>query len=124
MTSLTLTALFINLLSTGSYVTAQSNSRAATYANLGEVKHHSGGRQRAVTAVGEQGTFTFNLIDVPTATVDTLREWKGQAVQVRDDRGRIFTGVYFDTPTAEVPDRKTSYNVAISLRTVTAVEGV
>ena len=63
MTSVSLTALFVNLLATGEYVVAQSNSRDGAYTNLGEVKHLSGGRQRGVSAVGEQGTFTFVMVD-------------------------------------------------------------
>lgn len=124
MTTLTLDKLWINLLSTGVAVSAYSNDRAAAYANIGEVKHLAGGRQASVSVVGEAGTYTFTLVDVPTADVDTLRSWKGQAVQVRNNRGQLFNGTYFAVTPAEVTDRLTSYNVAIDLRVVSVEQGV
>lgn len=124
MTTLTLTKLFVNLLSTGAFVAAQSDSRSAQYTNAGEVKQLAGERLRSVTVAGERGTFSFVLLDVPVADVDTLRSWKGQTVQVRDDRGRVFFGVYHEVTPTDVRDKKTQYNVAIALKTVTVDPGV
>lgn len=124
MTSVTLTKLFMNLHSTGDALSAQSNSRSAAYVNLGERKHLSGGRLRFVSVVGEEGTFNFTMLAVPETDVEVLRAWKGQTVQVRDDRGRIFVGVYKDVSTVDLNDKKTSYDVVLTLETVTADEGV
>lgn len=124
MTTLTLTKLFVNLLATGAFVSANSAGRGSEFENAGEVKQLAGERFRSVSVAGERGTFSFVMLDVPAADVATLRLWKGQTVQVRDDRGRVFTGVYFKVNPVEVVDRKTSYNVAISLVTVSAPEGV
>ncbi len=124
MAVVTLTKLFVNLLSTGEYVAAQSNARQAQYVDLVEVKRLAGGRLRAVSVVGEEGTFGFTMLDVPVADVDKLRLWKGQTVQVRDDRGRVFLGAYSTVDTGDVGDKKTSYNVTLTVKTVTAPEGV
>lgn len=124
MTTLTLTKLFVNLLSTGAFVAAQSDGRASAFSNIGEVKQLAGERFRSVTVAGEAGTFSFVLLDVPAADVETLKTWKGQTVQVRDDRGRVFVGVYHNVSPTDVRDKKTSYNVPITLKTVTVDPGV
>lgn len=124
MTVLTLDKLWINLHSTGEAVAAYSNDRSTAYANIGEVKHLAGGRQASVSVVGEAGTYSFTLVDVPTASVDILRGWKGQTVQVRNNRGQLFIGTFFAVPPSEVADRLTSYNVAITLQVVSVEQGV
>lgn len=123
MVTLDLTALFVNLLSSGDMVTAQSSDRNEVHSRISETKHLSGGRQRAITAAGEQTVFTFTMIDVPRSTVDTLREWAGQTVQVRDNRGRLFVGTYSSVPADEIK-ADPLYDVALSLRGVSAPEGV
>lgn len=124
MTTLTLTKLFVNLVASGASVSAQSNGRGEEYSNTGEVKQLAGERLRSVTVAGERGQYSFTMIDVPAADVATLRTWKGQLVQVRDDRGRAFFGTFFDVRPVDVRDRKTSYDVSIVLRVVTAPTGV
>jgi hypothetical protein len=124
MTVLTLDRLWINLISTGDAVSAYSADRAGAYTNIGEVKHLAGGRQASVSAVGEAGTYSFTMVDVPTASVDILRSWKGQAVQVRNNRGQLFNGTYFQVSPGEVSDRLTSYNVSITLQVVSVEQGV
>jgi hypothetical protein len=124
MTTLTLTKLFVNLVSSGAAVSAQSTGRGEDYTNTGEVKQLAGERLRAVTVAGERGQFAFVMLEVPAADVATLRLWKGQLVLVRDDRGRAFYGVYHNVRPTDVPDKKTSYNVAITLFVVTADTGV
>ena len=124
MTTLTLSKLFVNLVSTGEAVSAQSNGRGEEYENTGEVKQLAGERLRSVTVAGERGKFSFTLLEISAADVATLRLWKGQLVQVRDDRGRVFFGVYHAVRPLDVRDKKTSYDVAIVLSTVTADPGV
>ena len=124
MPTLTLTKTFVNLVSTGAAVSGQtSRGRGETYQLPGEVRTYAGGRRRAITGVGEAGTYTFTLLLVSRTSADTLRGWKGQLVQVRDHRGRKFYGVYFETPTAEYVDRSL-WNVSITLSIVTYDEGV
>ena len=87
ITTLSLTKLWINLLSSGAAVSAYSNDRSGAFTNIGEVKQMAGGRQRGISVVGEAGVYQFTLVDVPIADVDTLRLWKGQTVQVRQQPG-------------------------------------
>lgn len=124
MPTLTLDKLWVNLDSTGQAVSAFSNSRTASYRSLGEVKQLAGGRQRGMKIVGEQGHYSFTILEVPTSDVDTLRSWMGETVQVRNDRGQVFVGIFFEVNPGEVVDIKTKYDVAISMRVVTAPEGV
>lgn len=124
MTTLTLTKMFVNLLATGASVAAQSNGRQSGFSNIGDVKQLAGERFRSVTVAGEAGVFSFVLLEVPVADVELLRAWKGQTVQVRDDRGRVFFGTYHQVTPTDIDDKKTSYNVAITLKTVTVDPGV
>lgn len=125
MGTLTLTKTWINLLSTGQAVSAyRADDDAEAYEVQGDVVTYAGGRQRSVSSEGVAGTFTFQLRLVPDADVTTLQSWIGQAVQVRDNRGRVLFGTYFAVGKKPWKDQLGTYDVAITLRTVTVVEGV
>jgi hypothetical protein len=89
----------------------------------GQVRTYGTGRQRSISTEGERGTFSFTLVDVSLATVETLRGWKGRDVLYRDHRGQKFFGVYWAINPIE---QRTPllWNVAITLRTLTVPEGV
>lgn len=124
MATLTLTKVWVNLLSTGDAVSAYSApGRQRSSAIDGEVVTYAGGRQRAKTRAGEKGSFGFVLREVSLTTITTLEGWKGKPVQVRDHRGQRFFGVFFAvTPTEH--KQADLYDVALELRTVTVDEGV
>lgn len=125
MATVTLTKVFINLLSTGEAVSAMSQrDRTVTYGKRGDVRVYAGGRLRAVTLEGAPNTFSFVLQDVVRADIDKLRAWAGLPVQVRDNRGRVWTGVYFDVPENERFNEPTLYTVPIVLNGVTEVEEI
>jgi hypothetical protein len=124
MATLTLTAVWINLLSSGAAVTAQSApDRTEVYAVAGETRTYAGGRRRAVTSAGELGTYAFTLLLLARADVETLRSWQGLPVQVRDHKGRRFFGTFYGVNIAEYIDRS-RWEVSITLSVVTAAEGV
>lgn len=129
MATLILDRVWIHRLDTGEAVAAKSWDRSPNYEQDGEVRTYGGGRQRAIGVAGERGTFGVTLRQVSLATVEVLRSWKGLAVQVRDHRGQRWVGVYFAvTPTEPLvaPGPTTGYwwDVALTVRTVTAPEGV
>ncbi|MBM0275090.1 hypothetical protein [Micromonospora tarensis] len=124
MATLTLDRVWINRLDTGEAVAAYSGrDRPQTYQADGDVETFAGGRQRAVTIEGEQGTVSLTLRQVPLATVVLLRSWKGLPVQVRDHRGQSWAGVFFTVTPSELTETNW-YDVAITVRTVTVAEGV
>lgn len=121
MATLTLTKVWINRLDTGEAVSANSSpERAREHGYVGEVRTYAGGRQRAVSAAGEQGQFQFTLRFLPFATVEKLRTWARVPVLVRDWRGQSFYGVFFRVPVTE--HRALDYDVQITLM-VTTVAG-
>lgn len=125
MATLTLNRLWINLIATGDSVDAYTApDRPAVYEQAGEVRTFAGGRQRSITMEGERGTFSFVLQDVVRADITTLRSWQGLTVQVRDNRGRLFNGVYFGLSENERFNEPTLYQVAITLNVVSQDEGV
>jgi hypothetical protein len=104
MASLILTKMFINFVATGEAVSGDAApGRSEDYKVNGRVGTYGAGRQRAIATLGEAGTFTFQLRYVSRSTVDTLHLWIQQLVQVRDARGRLFYGVYFQAGIDEVP---------------------
>ena len=123
MATLTLTKVWINRLDTGDAVSAQSYDRSQGYDMDGDVETYAGGRQRAVSVEGERGTFACTLRRVSLATVVTLRQWKGIALQARDHRGQLWVGVCFVVTPIELPE-SAWYDVALTVRTVDAPEGV
>lgn len=125
MATLTLLQLWINLLSTGAAVSAQSQpDRTVTYGKRGGVEVYAGERLRSITLEGAPNTFSFVLQDVTRAQIDTLRAWAGLAVQVRDNRGRVWTGVFYDVPENERFNEPTLYTVPLTVQGVTEVEAV
>lgn len=125
MAVLPLSKVWINRWDSGEAVSAQSiPGRGRSHTMDGGVRTYAGGRQRAYATAGERGQFDVTLVGVSQTTVDTLRTWKGQTVQVRDHRGQRFVGVFFEVSVVERRDDVAAYNVALSLRTVTVVEGV
>jgi hypothetical protein len=125
MATLTLTAIWVNLVSTGAAVTATSlPGRAEDYQIPGRTETFAGGRRRAISQIGQEGTFGFTLVLVPRTDVDTLIGWMGQQVQVRDNLGRKFRGVYRAVPAQEIRGQDGFYMVPIGLDVLTVAAGV
>lgn len=122
MATLSLTKLWINRLDDGTAVSAQTAvGRAGSVGADGEIREYAGGRQRAFTRAGRRGAFDATLRQVPSATVAVLESWIGVPVQVRDYRGQVFRGVFFEVPRVEVRDNIDLYDVPLAFRAVTVV---
>jgi hypothetical protein len=124
MATLTLTKVWVNLVSSGAAISAQSGEdRPQQWDSPGSVRSYAGGRQRFVGPRGESGTLTATLRSIDLATIVTLRGWKQQTVLVRDHRGQrwygVFTGVQVNEWKGEL-----LYDVTVSVNVVTVVEGV
>lgn len=117
MAVVTLTKVYITLLTTQDYVAAFSTGRSRQHQMDGEVRTYAGGRQRAVTSEGIQGTFSFTIRLISLATVETLRQWIGQTVLVRDHRGQKFYGV-FHVVTPIENQESAFYDVTIPLKVI------
>lgn len=116
MATLVLNRLWLNLVATGAAVSGYSApGRAPSYGMDGTIATYAGGRQRSITREGVHGSYVTTLLLMSRADITTLRGWMGQAVQVRDDRGRVFVGVFRDVPEIErqgIPDK---FDVPLSL---------
>jgi hypothetical protein len=121
--TLVLTKVFVNLLSTGEALSAQSTGRSQAYGLDGEVRTFAGGRQRFVGKEGEHGQFTVTLRRIPLTSIVKLRTWQGLAVQFRDRRGQLFNGV-FTTVNITTEWKDLLYDVEIPLRMISVDEGV
>lgn len=125
MAILNLTKVFVNLYATGASVSAASApGRPESYQVPGETRMYAGGRRRSITQEGELGAYAVTLLQVPRVDVETLRNWKGQVVQVRDNKGRLFVGTFYLVAITEYRDTATVFDVAIALDTLTAAVGV
>lgn len=125
MATLTLAKVWINRVDSGAAVSAFSApDRPRSHGLDGQVRTYAGGRQRAYASAGEHGQFAVTLRSLTTATVDLLRTWQALPVQVRDHRGLKLFGVFFDLAIGEWKDNINSYDVSLTLKVVTVVEGV
>jgi hypothetical protein len=125
MATLTLTAVWVNLVATGQAVSGVSGrGRAESYEYPGEVRTYAGGRRRSITSAGELGSYGVSLFNVPRSTVETLRTWAGQTVQVRDNTGRRFVGVFFKVDVADPPPGLSLWDCSFALNVVTYAEAV
>lgn len=125
MATLTLSRTWVNLLSTGEGVSAyRATDDPDTVEVRGQVVTYAGGRMRAVTSEGSPGSWSLPLVMVPYATTEKLRGWMGQAVQVRDNRGRKQFGVILSVPRSPWRESLDTYNVPLTLLAISVVEGV
>lgn len=126
MTILTLTKVWINRNDTGEGLSAYSDPASGNeqWANDGGVRLYASGRRRAYTIEGEGGEVPFTLVELTYDQVETLREWKGLNVQVRDHRGRKWFGVYLSVAVTPIRNYVTVYTAGFTLQTTTTVEGV
>jgi hypothetical protein len=125
MATITLTKVFINNMSTGQYVAAQSApDRARTLASEGEVRTYGQGRRRGVSHVGRMNTMDVTLRYVHELSIIALESWIGDYVLYRDDRGRRFTCVYYSLGYKEYRDQKQYYDVDLTLHEVSFWEPV
>ncbi len=125
MATLLLNKTWVNLYTTGESVTAwRSGDDSDVQTAAGEVRTYAGGRQRAITAEGLQVSWTFTLIGMTVTATNTLREWLGQTVVVRDNRGRRVFGVLFECPRRPWKEQLDTYDVEVTIRGVDAAEEV
>jgi hypothetical protein len=123
MAKITLCQVWVNLMATGQAVHAYSSDRSRGRAVEGQVRKYAAGRMRPVVSEGVRGTFSFKLRDVSGGDVATLESWFGLPVCVRDYRGRVFFGVYFELSESERRTRDL-YDITINLQEITYQLGV
>lgn len=124
MATLNLTKVWIHVLTSGEGLGANSsNGRSSGHSVDGAVRTYAGGRQRAISTQGTRGTFSFTLVLLSLAQIETLKSWIGQGVVVRDHRGQRFFGVYFVVGVGEYKD-PAIYTAQIELLRVSHDEGV
>jgi len=125
MATMILNKLWLNRLDSGVAISANTSpDRSQAHSIDGDVETMAGGRQRAITTEGEKGQLGYILRGVSLATKDTLRAWKGLAVQVRDHRGQRFYAIITAVAVGEWKHRTDLYDVALTLRVITASDEV
>jgi hypothetical protein len=124
MTSVTLNKLWINRVDSGEAVSgASGRDKDQSFSMALDVRTYASGRRRAVSTVGEVGSLPFTLVAVNLATKEKLRGWVGLLVQVRDNRGQRWFGVFAGIEVREYM-RPDLYAVSFTLLTTTYTEGV
>ena len=126
MAILLLDKVWINLVATGEGVAGHSvYGRDAGFVATGEVRTFAGGRRRSISQVGEAGTYSCTLRFMTQTQIETLQSWARRTVQVRDNLGRKFFGVYYDVNPKEIAKGLgAQYDVPIVVNVVTYTEGV
>lgn len=123
MATLYLDKVWINLIDSGVGIAVFSASgKSLTRSMKGEVRQYAGGRQRSIASKGVKGAFSFTLRDVTQTQIDKLESWLGQAIVLRDTRGRRFFGTLFEYAATDLRS-PTYYDVSLTLNEVTYTEG-
>ena len=124
MPTLTLTKLWVNLVSTGASISGESNrGKQWTVGMDTSVDTYASGRQRAKSVAGVKRQIPYSLMAVTLPTREYLETWLGENVQVRDVRGQKWFGVFADLAVTEYM-RPDLYAVGFTLLGVTVDEGV
>lgn len=94
-----------------------------TWTMVGRVRRLAAGRLRLTTATGAQATYDIRFHNLTAAEVQSLRDRAGTHVMVRDMRGRVVYGVYFDVDVVDRPENG-KRNASLTLETVTGTVAV
>lgn len=95
MAQLALTQFFVNLMADGTAVSAGSTNRKRSNAIDGGTRTYGFGRRRGLSVLGDIGQVTFTLNLVSQANITLLESWRGRAVQVRNNVGERWVGMYW-----------------------------
>lgn len=119
MASVTLTEIWLHDASDpDSYVRLPLQEIAEQSQSHVEVREFAGGVLRTITRPIRRVSYPVRLVQVPSATVETLRGWEGTTLMLRDVRGRLVFGVFAGL---EVSDWRGegSHDVQFTFQTVT-----
>lgn len=120
MASVTLDRLWIHdaddLSSYVRFFTAPDRGDDRTQA--GEVRQYAAGRQRLITRTGRRKELPVTLRQVTDDDLETLEDWLGSLVMVRDHRGRLMFASYFSLGVTDMRDRS-GFDVAVTFIEVT-----
>lgn len=78
----------------------------------GEVRAYANGRNRIITRAGTARSLPVTVRQATDADLDTLEEWRGELLMLRDHRGRLVYGTYFTLAVADYKDRS-GYDVSL-----------
>jgi len=120
MATLSLSQLFINLMSDGSYVAAGHTNPKRSNELTGSTHTYGTGRRRGLSSLGDIGQVSFTLNLVSASDVTKLDGWRGQAVQMRNYVGERWVGIYWKLDNI-VPQKGSPgfYMVDIMMDTIT-----
>lgn len=124
MATLTLDRVWINRLDTGEAFSGYSIPNKTLSLRMdGQVRSYAGGRRRSMSTGGVGGVWPVAFRLQTLTTLVTLEDWFGVPVQVRDNRGQLRNGVYFELSITELHE-PLYYDIGLDLQLVTVSEGV
>lgn len=92
--------------------------RDDTRGTAGEVRVYAQGRRRIITRTGSAQALTATLRQVTSAELTTLEGWRGDLLMLRDHRGRLLFGTFFDMAVTDYADRS-GFDVALTFQQAT-----
>jgi hypothetical protein len=124
MPTLVLDKLWVNLVSSGEGISGASNRGKGWTVEMDlSVRTYASGRRRAIGVAGLKRELPYTLVAVYLPTRTYLEDWIGKTVQVRDNRGQKWYGVFAGLSVGEYM-RTDLYTVSFTLLEATTVEGV
>lgn len=104
MASVTLNDLWIHQVADfSSYVQVYMGALSEESGSEGEVRRYANGVTRAITTATRSRTVSVELPFLLRTDLQTLQDWAGQPVMIRDPLGRKVFGVFFSVEVSERP---------------------
>ena len=88
-------------------------------ARQGEVRTYAGGRRRLITGPAKPRTASVTAQNIDRAIADEIVSRRGSVQMVRDGRGRVLFGTFFEVSLDETPGRKEMVSVGFTVHEVT-----
>jgi hypothetical protein len=100
--------------------------RPATDTLDGDVRVYAGGRRRVITSARKTRTSNLTFNKVSSVDLETLRDWRGRVLLIRDMAGWRWFGTYFSMASSAQwmgPDTPPIYTVDLTFTEVDYLEG-
>ena len=101
------------------FVQARAGSINVVSGSDGEVRTYAGGRQRLIRGPAQPRTLTVTLPNIERDVLDDVESRRGTVQMIRDGRGRVVFGTFFDLQLDETPGLRGRASASFTFREVT-----
>ena len=102
------------------FVRARAGSINVVSGADGQVRTYAGGRQRLIRGPAQPRTMSVTMSNIERDAVNDIEQRRGTVQMLRDGRGRVVFGAFFDLQVDETPGLRGRASASFTFQEVTA----